>query len=67
MVAPRQSGDRPNGAELRKTQGCKHPVAAVHHKVAAAFSPRMLKPSFRITPPPRKPMPETMWAAARPD
>jgi hypothetical protein len=49
------------------TQGCKHPVAAVHHKVAAAFSPRMLKPSFRITPPPRKPMPETMWAAARPD
>jgi hypothetical protein len=35
------------------------PTAALHHSVAAVFMPRTLKPSRRITPPPRKPMPLT--------
>src|SRR5579871_275161 len=39
------------------------PIAAAHQMVADVFRPRTLAPSFRITPPPRNPIPETIWAA----
>src|SRR5205823_2546998 len=41
------------------------PTAAEHHSVAAVLRPRTLRPSRRITPAPRNPMPDTIWAATR--
>src|SRR5262249_2912096 len=35
------------------------------HRVAAVLSPRTLAPSRKIRPAPRKPIPETTWAATR--
>jgi hypothetical protein len=39
------------------------PTIAEHQSVAAVLRPRTLIPSRRITPAPRKPIPETIWAA----
>lgn len=39
------------------------PHAAEHQIVAAVFSPLTLNPSFRMRPPPIKPIPETICAA----
>jgi len=39
------------------------PIAAVHQSVAAVLSPLTLSRSLKITPPARKPMPETTYAA----
>src|SRR2546422_3399831 len=41
------------------------PTAAAHQRVAAVVSPRTLKPSLKITPAPRKPIPDTTCAAMR--
>ena len=41
------------------------PTADVAHRLAAVVSPRITMPSLRIAPAPRKPMPETIWAAMR--
>jgi len=41
------------GRSPGKPDPARVPTAAVHQSVAAVFIPRMLKPSFRITPPPR--------------
>src|SRR6202035_4749580 len=41
------------------------PTAAEHHSVAALFRPRTLRPSRRITPAPRNPIPDTICAATR--
>src|SRR6516165_10564199 len=40
-------------------------MAAEHQRVAAVLRPRTFKPSRKITPAPRKPMPETTCAATR--
>src|SRR6516162_76947 len=40
-------------------------MAAEHQSVAAVLSPRTLSPSRKMRPAPRKPMPETTWAATR--
>ena len=39
------------------------PIAAAHHNVAAVFNPLILVPSLKITPAPKKPIPDTTWAA----
>src|SRR5438034_6526366 len=39
------------------------PTAAVAHSEAAVVRPRMDVPDLRIAPAPRKPMPDTIWAA----
>src|SRR5262245_38601043 len=49
----------------RKPEPAMAPAAAAHQRVAAVFRPRMFSPSRRITPAPRKPMPEAIWAAIR--
>ena len=36
------------------------PIAATHHRVAAVFNPFILFPSLRITPAPKKPIPDTI-------
>ena len=41
------------------------PTAAVDHSVAAVLSPVTDRPCFMITPAPKNPMPETIWAATR--
>src|ERR1700730_12839971 len=41
------------------------PTAAEHHSVAAVLRPRTLSPSRMITPAPRNPIPDTIWAATR--
>jgi hypothetical protein len=41
------------------------PTMAEHHNVAAVLRPCTLMPSRRMMPAPRKPMPETIWAATR--
>ena len=52
-------------AAATKPEPLSVPTAAAHHRVAAVVSPRTLKPSLKITPAPRKPMPDTTWAAMR--
>lgn len=42
------------------------PIAAEHHKVAAVFNPLTVSPSFMITPPPRKPIPLTIYEVILP-
>jgi len=41
------------------------PIAAEHHNVAAVLSPLMFSPFRRITPAPKKPMPDTTCPALR--
>ena len=41
------------------------PIAAVAHRLAAVVRPRIEAPSLMIAPAPRKPMPDTIWAATR--
>ena len=41
------------------------PTADVAHRLAAVVRPRITMPSLRIAPAPRKPMPDTIWAAIR--
>jgi hypothetical protein len=41
------------------------PIAAEHQSVAAVLRPRTLIPSRKISPAPRKPIPDTTWAATR--
>lgn len=41
------------------------PQAAEHHIVAAVFNPLTETPSFKISPPPKKTIPETICAAMR--
>src|ERR1700694_5461582 len=43
----------------------KAPTAAEYHRVAAVLRPRTLSPSRMITPAPRNPIPDTIWAATR--
>jgi hypothetical protein len=52
-------------AYSRKPAPARTPIAAEHQSVAAVLSPRTLKPSRKISPAPRKPIPETTWAATR--
>jgi hypothetical protein len=40
-------------------------MAAEHQSVAAVLSPRTFRPSRKISPAPRKPIPDTTWAATR--
>lgn len=39
------------------------PMAAEHHNVAAVLSPLPFSPPLIITPAPKKPIPQTTWAA----
>ena len=55
----------PTAASMRKPAPANVPIAPLHHNVAAVFMPRTLKPSRKITPPPKKPRPLTTWAAIR--
>lgn len=41
------------------------PTAAVSHTAAAVVSPLTTSRRTKISPPPMKPMPETIWAATR--
>ena len=41
------------------------PTAAESHTVAAVVSPRTVSLLTKMTPAPRKPIPETTWAAMR--
>ena len=41
------------------------PIAETIHRLAAVVRPRIVKPSCRMVPAPRKPMPLTTWAAIR--
>src|ERR687890_612928 len=41
------------------------PTAAVAHRLAAVVRPRTDPPYLRIAPAPRKPIPDTIWAATR--
>ena len=41
------------------------PTAAVIQRLAAVVRPRMLAPYFKMAPPPRNPMPTTIWDATR--
>ena len=50
-------------ASINKPAAHKLPIAALHHKVAAVFNPLMFVPSFKIIPAPKKPIPETTYAA----
>src|SRR6516165_11234903 len=40
-------------------------MAAEHHRVAAVLRPRTFRPSRKITPAPKKPIPDTTCAATR--
>jgi len=41
------------------------PTAAVTQRLAAVVNPRMLAPYLMIAPPPRNPIPTTIWEAIR--
>ena len=41
------------------------PIAAVAQRLAAVVRPRIDVPYLRIAPAPRKPIPDTIWAATR--
>ncbi len=60
MIRPHISAANPMAPTPAMT-----PMAAEHHSVAAVFSPCTVKPWRKIMPAPRKPMPETTWAATR--
>ncbi|MNC83498.1 hypothetical protein D3C75_1374890 [compost metagenome] len=49
----------PSAASNSRPRLHSTPIAAVHQSVAAVFRPRTFKPSRMITPPPRKPIPDT--------
>ena len=53
----------PTSAGIQKPMPTRMPIAAVTQMEAAVVRPRTVRPSLKITPAPRKPMPVMMpWA-----
>ncbi len=55
----------PTVASTSMPQALSTPIDATHQSVAAVLRPLILLPFRKITPAPRKPMPDTTWAAMR--
>ena len=63
MMLDNKTNAVPSDASITIPDAHNAPIAATHHNVAAVFNPLILLPSLRITPAPKKPIPDTTCAA----